>query len=103
MSVVRMCRDCACTAKISESSKSSGLSTKEECPLCKTEGYISQYEIDTYRTDVPVCPHCGHKDEEWWDGRSGDIEDGWEATCGACEREYSVSVRTIIYFSTDKS
>lgn len=42
-------------------------------------------------TEVPVCPHCGQKDTDWWDGSKlngdGDTE---EMACAICGGLYEV-------------
>ncbi len=60
-------------------------------------------DFDTEWTDYPVCPHCGCKDEDWWDGTSmrndGDTD---EFSCGNCEADYAVTLSTSVSFKTKK-
>jgi hypothetical protein len=57
--------------------------------------------IDTLHTRVPVCPHCGHEDIEWWDCRASRGE-GWDSYCGSCEKVYRVSKMMSVSFATKK-
>lgn len=54
--------------------------------------------FDTDYTAVPVCPHCGAKDEDWWEHIED--EDGLDVTCGRCRLEYHVEVHRSIEFTT---
>lgn len=58
-------------------------------------------EEDHQWTPTPVCPHCGNKDEDWWDGTSlkndGDSKD---AECGSCGKEYRTEMSLTVDFST---
>ena len=44
--------------------------------------------------DNPVCPFCGYKDHDWWDGLNEDIEDGgsWIIPCKDCGKDYEVTI-----------
>jgi hypothetical protein len=61
----------------------------------------TQAPIDTEYTDVPVCPHCGHKDIDWWDCGASRGED-WDACCGACDKVYRVNKMVSVSFTTRK-
>jgi len=57
----------------------------------------------TDRTEFPVCPHCGAKDQYWRDGcDEGEPEDGdsWEVTCATCDTDYTVTAHVDVRFST---
>lgn len=60
-------------------------------------------EIDHIRTSVPTCPHCGWRDEDWWDGtslkRDGDTK---EEECQKCHKEYEVEMHYEPEFTTEK-
>ena len=58
-------------------------------------------EIDHEWTDVPVCPHCGERDDDWWDGL-GHKDDGdeWPMDCGACDGAYVVTMSVSVDFIT---
>lgn len=62
-------------------------------------GYGKKSErIDHEYTGVPVCPWCGWKDNDWWDG-SGLKDDGdtEKMECGDCEKPFE----TTMYISRD--
>ena len=61
---------------------------------------MSRPHGDSY--DHPECPHCGHADEEWWDGLSRHIGDGdtFTPTCDGCEKEYEATMTITYSFST---
>jgi hypothetical protein len=60
----------------------------------------------SFETDnqyFPVCPHCGHVDQNWWDGSKGCCDgDAWVDECRNCEKEYDVLFEVIYYFTTGK-
>jgi hypothetical protein len=60
---------------------------------------MSEYETEW--TPVPVCPHCGETNEDWWDGtkmrNDGDEE---VAECGSCEKLYDVVMCVEVTFRT---
>jgi hypothetical protein len=58
--------------------------------------------LDTIATAIPICPHCGYGDEDWWDGR-GRMSDGdqYQKTCGKCGKDFSVLYEIQIYFTTE--
>ena len=45
---------------------------------------------ETYSTDAPECPYCGHK--QMHDGGSLYDEDLTEMECGRCDRSFGVQV-----------
>lgn len=51
--------------------------------------------------DLPVCPSCGHKDQDWYDGlESKGDGDSWEADCPACGAGYTVTLHLLTKFDT---
>jgi len=52
--------------------------------------------------DVPRCPHCGARNDDWWDGAPIDMADGsrFTSTCGRCSRDFEVRVSVSPDFST---
>lgn len=56
---------------------------------------------DTNLTTLPVCPHCGSMDSDWWDGLPR-IDDGdtWESSCDSCGEGYAVEVAVEYLFTT---
>lgn len=60
-------------------------------------------EIHHEWTSEPVCPHCGFKDQDWWDGIGPkDDGDSWVAECGECGREYKVTMSVSTHFETEE-
>lgn len=59
--------------------------------------------FDTDWTSLPVCPNCGSKDHDWWDGLTIQVNDGteWTYTCGNCDKEVKVTACVDITFSTE--
>lgn len=59
-------------------------------------------DFDTELTDLPVCPHCGEEDPDWWDGLFGVKGDGdeWSRNCGCCGRDYTVTMCVETSFTT---
>lgn len=57
--------------------------------------------IETECTDVPVCPDCGQKDYDWWDGigNKGD-GDSWTTNCGSCGEDYKITMCVSVSFDT---
>ena len=52
-------------------------------------------------TDVPICPHCGQSDQDWWDGLPPKNDgDTWTAECGNCGQEYTVTMCVTATFDT---
>jgi hypothetical protein len=60
---------------------------------------MSEHETDD--TDFPVCPHCGCRDQDWWDGlepkSDGDV---WECDCHNCSKTYLVTMCVTTTFSS---
>ncbi len=58
-------------------------------------------KISNKMTDFPVCPHCGHVEQDAWEIDFGPGLDGdthhW---CGSCGKEYYVERLTTVYYST---
>jgi DNA-directed RNA polymerase subunit M/transcription elongation factor TFIIS len=62
-------------------------------------------EIDCEYTGNPVCPYCGHVDQEWWensDAAKADDEESWLFDCPACDEEYRAKKYVTIRFDTEK-
>ena len=59
-------------------------------------------EIDLLLNPEPICPHCGHKDRDWWDGPQRHDGDVWSEECGECEGTYFVQASVSIEFTTAK-
>ena len=56
----------------------------------------------TAYTSEPICPYCGHHDEEWWDGESrlrGDGDQAWQA-CSQCNGDYETTIHIAPEFTT---
>lgn len=58
---------------------------------------------DCRRQDVPVCPHCGHRERDWtelvcdsWHGE----DDTTETDCGRCGQAYQVTMHVSHSFTT---
>ena len=59
--------------------------------------------IDIQFTAMPVCPHCGHVDKDAWElNFEGGCEGETTSSCGKCGRDYSVSKRISVFYSTEK-
>ena len=60
-------------------------------------------EIDTEDTSFPTCPHCGWRDENWfeWIGNMTYGEDT-ERLCANCEKVFKVFVYPTVEFTTYK-
>ena len=58
---------------------------------------------DTEYTDNPVCPYCGHTEQDAWEIDFGPGLDGdTETSCGNCGKDYKVFRNTTVYYSTYK-
>ncbi len=57
--------------------------------------------IDTDYRKCPVCPHCGHEHEEWWDFEICG-EEVVQVECRSCEYEYEIYPHVSYTFSTFK-
>lgn len=58
-----------------------------------------QFELD--RTSEPVCPYCGHRNEEWW--RQLDLHDSGgdqDFVCERCDRKFYCEVGAVWNFTT---
>lgn len=60
--------------------------------------------FDTYYTDNPICPKCGHEDFFWTESCPIDVNDGsrYADTCPNCDEEYAVLVYVSYNFTTTK-
>lgn len=58
--------------------------------------------LKTIATSVPICPHCGWEDEDWWDGK-GQLADGdeYEQRCCNCQKSFTVLYEIEFYFTTE--
>lgn len=73
------------------------------CTLCMGKRKIDLNTTHLAELSVPVCPYCGTRDEEWWDG--GCYHDGEGvvvASCSRCDADYSVSYKTSINFTSER-
>ena len=54
-------------------------------------------------TDYPTCPYCGHAEQDWWDSTSMAVggRESEERTCGACERDYYVTMDVRLTFESE--
>lgn len=59
-------------------------------------------EIDLLLNPEPICPHCGHKDRDWWDGPQWQDEDVREEECVSCGEKYFIEASISIEFTTAK-
>ena len=73
------------------------------CPGQRYGFYKNKYDhngnLDCEATDEPVCPHCGERDQDWWESIDGDEEEK-RVTCGHCQQIYDVEIRRSIDFTT---
>lgn len=58
---------------------------------------------DTKYTNLPICPHCGHLERDFWEidfggGLDGDTVVG----CGSCGKDYALSRHCSVSYSTSK-
>lgn len=57
--------------------------------------------INTQWTKYPVCPVCGHADQDWWDSLEPKNDgDSWETNCGTCDAAYTVTMSVDVNFCT---
>lgn len=54
----------------------------------------SWYDVDKHEldTDVPVCPHCGWRDEDYWDGAKWRADSIKKLNCGKCEKTFNAKM-----------
>lgn len=52
----------------------------------------------------PVCPHCGERDQDWWDGLDDNKNDGdtWDVECPFCDEKYAICMSVSTDFTTAK-
>lgn len=62
---------------------------------------IANFYGSTEYSDVPICPHCGYRLDDWWD--MSWESDNKEVSCSRCERDYEIKLLRIYEFSTKKS
>ena len=56
---------------------------------------------DTEYTDQPICPYCGHQVRDAWEiGFGPTCEGETDIECCDCGREFTVSRRCTITYST---
>jgi hypothetical protein len=56
---------------------------------------------DTWNTDLPVCPYCGHETRNLWEINFGPGAEGdTTLTCGECEKEFLASRFCDITYTT---
>lgn len=69
----------------------------------KIQERIASFNGSTYAECVPVCPHCGDRDHDWWDGTDlkGDGDDE-VVRCGLCQNEYRTTLSISYRFTTEK-
>jgi DNA-directed RNA polymerase subunit RPC12/RpoP len=59
---------------------------------------VADEEISTFLEDLPTCPYCGWREQDYYDVKDGDVLE-----CGKCGKEFVVEeVRTDISFTTKK-
>ena len=58
--------------------------------------------IDLLLNYEPVCPHCGHKDQDWRDAPQWQDGDVRTEECGACGEQYFIQASVSIEFTTAK-
>lgn len=56
-------------------------------------------KIETEYTDLPTCPYCGARDQDYWD-HDWEGREIIEVPCGACELDYSLERHQSISFTT---
>ena len=60
--------------------------------------------IESKWENLPVCPNCGHKDQNWHDGLDSKGDgDSWEADCPSCGSGYTVTIHLVTKFDTANS
>ncbi len=57
-------------------------------------------EIDCWRTDEIVCPHCGEQFTDSWE--YGDAEDIGDVECGECDKTFYVRREIDISYTSEK-
>jgi len=58
-------------------------------------------DFDLVGNSLPMCPHCGDVDQDWWDGLPLKNDgDSWESCCGNCDKEYKVTININTTFDT---
>lgn len=56
---------------------------------------------DCYRTEEPVCPHCGHIIKDAWDIQfRNQLSEQYQ--CGACEERFDIRQNVSITYTTSK-
>lgn len=59
--------------------------------------------IFTEYTEVPMCPHCNHPDDDWHDMSSlRNDGDSTETDCVQCNKPMEVTLHIDVSFSTEK-
>lgn len=57
---------------------------------------VEKYHLDE---DVPMCPHCGWKDVEWWDGVEWKHEQERVMECANCEKKFNSVMNPVTFIS----
>ena len=59
---------------------------------------------DLTYNDIPICPHCGHKQEDVWEIFLGveDREEVTETDCGSCGKPFQVIEHISYSYSTEE-
>ncbi|MFX3631872.1 MAG: hypothetical protein ACE3L7_07305 [Candidatus Pristimantibacillus sp.] len=70
----------------------------EECSFCEGTGF------DLEHTENPVCPHCGHEEEEHAELGLKDWSDGSECVeqCSNCNQKFGLVLSVSYTFGTTK-
>lgn len=50
-------------------------------------------------SDTPVCPYCGHKDQDWCDGRNDEGDS--VQSCPSCGKDYKRVFEIVYEFTTE--
>ena len=53
-------------------------------------------------TDQPVCPHCGHIEQDAWEIDFGGCDGSTEVTCNSCGEEYFLTRMVSFYYKSAK-
>lgn len=73
------------------------------CPGHEYRYFEAKYNrdapLDCEYTREPVCPACGERDGEWWDGGL-EAEETTRVTCGHCEAVYDCAMHVEYTFTT---
>ena len=73
------------------------------CPGRQYLHYRARYNADgSFVTDYepcPVCPHCGFRDQDFWDG-GYEYDDTVRVECGDCGKPFDCQGQTDITFTT---